>query len=200
VSAQKAPSAVCGVLAPPRPSDLLADVTTSGLAASFAPHIKAARDAGVRFRMGEVNSVSCGGAPGVSDTYASALWGAAFAMQMAAAGAAGVDFHGGALPGGGSPYAGFVHDLAGPPAGRPLYYGLRLASMATAAHGRLLPVTVAGAAPLRAFATLGDDGAVRVLVMNSTAATVRDVKVEDPVTRDGPARLVRLRAAALGAT
>ena len=200
VSAHKYPYSVCGGLPPPRPSDLLADLTTTGLATIFAPHIKVARDAGVRFRMGEVNSVSCGGAPGVSDTYASALWGAAFALQMAAAGADGVDFHGGALPGDTSHYAAFVHDPAGRPVVRPLYYGMRLVSMATAARGRLLPVTVAGATPLRAFATLGDDGAVRVLVMNPTATTVRDVWVEDPVAGDGTATLVRLRAATLGAT
>jgi hypothetical protein len=200
VSAHKYPYSVCEGLPPPRPSDLLADLTTAGLATRFAPHIKAARDAGVRFRMGEVNSVSCGGAPGVSDTYAAALWGATFAMQMAAAGADGVDFHGGALPGETSHYAAFVHDLAGRPVVRPLYYGMRLASMATAARGRLLPVTIAGPAPLRAFATLGDDGAVRVLVMNLTAATVRDVRLEDPGPRDGTATLVRLRAATLGAT
>jgi hypothetical protein len=200
VSAHKYPYTVCEGLPPPRPSDLLADLTTKGLAASFAPHIKVAREAGVRFRMGEVNSVSCGGAPGVSDTYASALWGAAFAMQMASAGADGVDFHGGALPGVDSHYAAFVYDRAGRPTVRPLYYGMRLASMATAARGRLLPVTVAGAVPLRAFATLGDDGAVRVLLMNPSAAAVRDVKVKGVVAGDGAATLVRLRAATLGAT
>jgi hypothetical protein len=200
VSAHKYPYSVCDGLPPPQPSDLLADLATTGLAASFAPHIKVARDAGVRFRMGEVNSVSCGGAPGVSDTYASALWGAAFAMQMAAAGADGVDFHGGALPGVDSHYAAFVHDQAGRPVVRPLYYGMRLASMATAARGRLLPVTIAGPTGLRAFATLGGDGAVRVLVMNPTSATVSDVKVQDPVARGGNATLVRLHAGSLGAT
>jgi hypothetical protein len=199
VSAHRYPYSVCGGLPPPRPSDLLAEVTTTGLATSLAPHIKVARDAGVRFRMGEVNTVSCGGAPGVSDTYASALWGTAFAMQMAAAGADGVDFHGGAPPGEVSHYAAFLHDSAGRPLVRPLYYGMRVVSMATAAHGRLLPVTVAGATPLRAFATLGDDGAVRVLVMNPTAASVPDMRVEDLATRDGTASLVRLRAATLGA-
>jgi hypothetical protein len=200
VAAHKYPYSVCGGLPPPRPSDLLTDLTTTGLATSFAPHIKIARDAGIGFRMGEVNTVSCGGAPGVSDTYASALWAAAFAMQMAAVGADGVDFHGGALPGGASPYAAFVYDPEGRLVVRPLYYGMRLASMATAARGRLLPVTVVGATPLRAFATLGEDGAVRVLLMNTTGVTVRGVKVSDPVAHDGAATLVRLHAATLGAT
>jgi hypothetical protein len=198
VSAHKYPYSVCDGLPAPRPSDLLADLTTTGLATSFAPHIAAARAAGVRFRMGEVNTVSCGGAPGVSDSFASALWGATFALQMAVAGADGVDFHGGALPGGPSHYAAFVYDAAGRPVVRPLYYGLRLASLATAARGRLLPVRVTGAA-LRAFATRGDDGAVRVLVTNPTATAWRAVKVEGPVT-DGTPTLVRLRAPSLGAT
>jgi hypothetical protein len=200
VSAHKYPFTVCGGLPPPRPSDLLGDLATTGLATGLAPHIKAARDAGVRFRMSEVNTVSCGGAPGVSDTYAAALWAAAFAMQMAAAGADGVDFHCGELTAGVSHYAAFLYDVAGHPLVRPLYYGMRLASLATAAHGRLLPVTIAGAAPLRAFATLGDDGALRVLVMNPTATAVSGLKVAAHVDRDGTATLVRLRAANLGAT
>jgi hypothetical protein len=200
VSAHKYPYTVCGGLPPPRPSDLLVDLATTGLATSFAPHIKAARDAGVQFRMSEVNTVSCGGAAGVSDTYAAALWAADFALQMAAAGADGVDFHCGGLAGGGSHYAAFVYDVSGRPLVRPLYYGMRLASMATAARGRLLAVTVAGAAQLRAFATLGDDGALRVLIMNPTAAPVSDLKVAAHAARDGTATLVRLRAATLGAT
>ncbi|KAF3934227.1 hypothetical protein ABW20_dc0109203 [Dactylellina cionopaga] len=40
----------------------------------FPPEISAAQRDGAQFVFGEVNTVSCGGAPGISDTFGSALW------------------------------------------------------------------------------------------------------------------------------
>src|SRR5207244_9251902 len=48
---------------------------------------------GLPVRMGETNSVSCGGQAGVSDVYAASLWGLDYMMLMASNGAAGVNFH-----------------------------------------------------------------------------------------------------------
>eukprot|EP01048_Picozoa_sp_COSAG05_P007598 COSAG05_NODE_540_length_8845_cov_13.872742_4_plen_223_part_00 len=44
---------------------------------------------------GETNSISCGGAPGVSDTYASTLWVLDYLAEMSKAGVVGANFHGG---------------------------------------------------------------------------------------------------------
>jgi hypothetical protein len=194
VSTHIYPFTVCDNLPPPAPENLLIDRATSGIGETYAPFAQAAHAMGVSYRMGELNSVSCSGAPGVSDTYASALWAADVAMQLAAVEADGVNFHGGAPPGANSHYAAFVFDAAGKPMVRPLYYGLRLVSLATAARGRLLPVT-AGDPEVHAFATLGEDGAARVLVINRGDA--RDVLLTAGRTA---ATLVRLHAASLAAT
>lgn len=65
------------------------------LAHDFEIAQAATRTAGIPFRMTEGNSCWNGGQPGVSDTLASALWAADVMMQFAAAGSAGVNFHGG---------------------------------------------------------------------------------------------------------
>jgi hypothetical protein len=83
----------------------------------------ASRESGRPYRMTETNSCYHGGKPGVSDTFASALWGGDYWLQLAAAGFVGINFHGGGegyytpIAGGGS--VGFV--------ARPLYYGMLLA-------------------------------------------------------------------------
>ena len=100
-------------------------------------------------RMTEINSCFWGGKPGVSDVFASALWGGDRMLHLAAAGYCGVNFHGGAskslstaLGGGPLAHASSTQDridqVSGsytPIAGssevgfraRPLYYGMLLA-------------------------------------------------------------------------
>ena len=57
-------------------------------------HQNAAHAAGLPFRLGECNSASGGGTDGVSNVFASALWGADFLFDMASRGVAGINFHG----------------------------------------------------------------------------------------------------------
>jgi hypothetical protein len=45
-------------------------------------------------RIGETNNVACSGQPGVSDTYASALWALDYLVRAVYAGVSGVNFHG----------------------------------------------------------------------------------------------------------
>ena len=84
---------------------------------------EASRTASIPFRMTEGNSCWNGGQPGVSDTLACALWAADVMMQFAAAGSAGVNFHGGGngyyTPVAGSLAAGFQK--------RPEFFGMELA-------------------------------------------------------------------------
>lgn len=80
---------------------------------------------GLPFRMAEGNSCWDGGKPGVSDTHASALWGADMMLRFAERGWIGVNWHGGGnghySPIVGSPSTGFTR--------RPLYHGSRFAQM-----------------------------------------------------------------------
>ena len=77
--------------------NLLADRSSSGLAAGVAPYVAAAHARGVQFRLDELNSVSCSGKRGVSDTFASALWMLDTLFNMASVGVDGVNIH--SLPG-----------------------------------------------------------------------------------------------------
>ncbi len=52
-----------------------------------------ARAHGLALRMDETNNISCEGQPGVSDTFASALWALDYAARAAGAGVAGLNFH-----------------------------------------------------------------------------------------------------------
>lgn len=75
------------------------------------------------YRMSEGNSCWDGGKPGVSDTFASALWCAGYMLECAARGWTGVNLHGGGngyyTPIAGTPSTGFMK--------RPEYYGMKFA-------------------------------------------------------------------------
>ncbi len=85
--------------------------------------LDSSRAADLPFRMTEGNSCYNGGKPGVSDTFASALWAGDFCLQMASLGCVGVNLHGGAN-GYYSPIVGSIEDGF---SARPEYYGLMLA-------------------------------------------------------------------------
>ena len=120
----------------------------------------------VPFRLTETNSVYGGGKAGVSDTFASALWGIDLMYRMAWAGAAGINFHGGRY-GWYTPIAGIR--TAGY-AARPLYYGMLM--FAEAGTGQLVLATLGNgaAAPLfSAYALKNSDGSVKVVLINKHA-------------------------------
>jgi hypothetical protein len=108
----------------------------------------AARNALV-YRMTEGNSCYRGGKPGMSDAYASALWGGDYMLALAAAGCVGVNLHGGSrrvlraalgnhMPGervakpGSDTTGGYYTPIAGERGqgfkARPLFYGMLLAN------------------------------------------------------------------------
>jgi len=74
--------------------------------ALLSPHVRGLETVSVRrfmavahasaipFRLDETNTVSCGGARGISDTFASALWATDYIARAMAAGMAGVNLHG----------------------------------------------------------------------------------------------------------
>ena len=78
---------------------------------------------GTPFRMDEGNSCFGGGRPGVSDTYASALWVADFMLRAASAGLAGVNLHGG----GSGFYTPIESSDKSPVVPRPMYFGMQFA-------------------------------------------------------------------------
>jgi hypothetical protein len=151
--------------------------------------IRATHEAGpnLPFRLTETNSVYGGGKPGVSNTFASALWGVDLMYRMAWAGAVGVNFHGGRY-GWYSPIAG-TRDAGY--AARPLYYGVLM--FAEAGPGQLVPITLGNAtsAPLfNAYALKAIDGSLKLILVNKHA----DLDVSIIVAAKSGAHVQRLLA------
>jgi hypothetical protein len=150
----------------------------------------ARRDTGLRFRMAETNSCYQGGKPGVSDTFASALWAADLMYELAAAGAIGVNFHGGGY-GWYTPVAG---TRANGFAARPIYYGMLL--FAVAGARRLVATEMDGTGAtdgsVSAYGLISDDDELKVVILNRS----RDADVILTVSAPGAKKASVLRLVA----
>jgi hypothetical protein len=123
--------------------------------------VEAGRQANLPYRMSEGNSCYNGGKAGVSDSFASALWGADFMLLLAQMGVAGINFHGGGQ--------GFYTPIAGggsaPLEARPLYYGMLF--YREFASGSLIPCRLdAGGVNATAYACSNVRGRLALAVIN----------------------------------
>lgn len=170
------------------------------------------------FRLSEANSYYSGGRDGVSNVFASALWGADFMLALAQRGVAGINFHGGTLEsveaslGHGVDAATTVADLSARRdavtsrysaiAGdvelgfqpRPLYYGMLLAQQFAGAQMVSGDLRAAGV-NLAAYAAVRD-GTVQLALINKDAA--QDVSIAIGGLKGfGAGQLMRLSAPSL---
>ncbi len=134
---------------------------------------------GLPIRIDEMNSVTCGGKHGVSDVFASALWALNALFEAAGYGIDGVNIH--TFPGTANQLFSFT-DQAGAWTGRvsPEYYGLLMFTEAMPPGARLLRIYEPATDPLRSWATLADDGTLRVVLINDSLTNSRTVLVEPP--------------------
>jgi hypothetical protein len=175
---------------------LLSPATASAQLSSVTPNLNAAKAQGLPFRIDETNSAFGGGVEGVSDTYASALWAFDYTMQMAKAGAGGVNLHGG-LGVCGAPLfngrfqrytpicaANTADEQAKIYKAMPEFYGIYLTSRM--GPGAFLPVTLSTNRNVTAYAVRGDDGMTRLAVIQKDATTTEAVHLD--ITVGGPNR------------
>ncbi len=127
-----------------------------------------ARQVGLPMQIDELNSVSCSGKRGISDTFASALWGLDELFGMARERVAGINIH--TFPGAAyAPFA-FAHTGEGWSASvTPMYYGLLAFAAAAPPGARLLPVSVQSGPNLSAWATRTRNRRLRVVLINKGA-------------------------------
>jgi hypothetical protein len=189
-----------------------------GCIEDFERLVAVADAAGLPLRLTEANSYYFGGRDGVSNVFASALWGADFMLSLAELGVAAIHFHGGTLASVeaslgreanatasasdlaarrdavSSRYSAIAGDVALGFQPRPLFHGIALAQRFAGAHmvpGRL----DTGGANLGAYAAQRD-GALRVALINKD--TLRDAQVAlSGLAGYGKASVMRLRAPAL---
>ncbi|MGI8711978.1 MAG: glycosyl hydrolase family protein [Solirubrobacteraceae bacterium] len=183
----------------PTISNLLSPLASSGLATSLRSAVAVATARGVPFRADELNSVSCGGAHGVSDTFASALWILDTLFNMDRVGVDGVNIHTFQS----ATYEPFAFSRSGGQwraQVKPMYYGLLMFARAAPPGSRLLPTSFSGGANmLRSWATRGLDGQIRIVLINDSRQNAVTVAVRAP----GSARAAivqRLRAPGIRAT
>jgi uncharacterized protein (TIGR03437 family) len=147
----------------------------------------------IPWRMAETNSCYNGGEKGVSDVFASALWGVDYMFTLAGRNAAGVNFHGG----GTGTYTPIAVTSTQATA-RPLYYALLL--FRAAARGRVVPLNVsANGVNLTAYGALDDDGTLRLTAINKDMTQDAAVSIA-PGAGYTTALAIRLAAPAVDST
>jgi hypothetical protein len=196
------PLSSCGYR--PTVSELLSPNVRRAESNMLGKAVGIARAHGLALRMDETNNVSCEGQPGVSNTFASALWALDYAARAADAGVVGLNFHDlidkteaySALfaPTPAALGAGALHAA-------PEWYALLAARGLVG--GRPLPAAVAGAAPgeLSASAVRGPDGQLRLVLVDYDPPGSTPLAVRLRVPRSlGGGSVLRLTAPAPTAT
>ena len=137
----------------------------------------ASQSTGIPFRLGECNSYSSGGATGVSNSYASALWAIDFLFNCAQGGAAGVNLHGGNS----SCYTPIVDNKGVVVEARPEFYGLTMFTLA--GQGTLCATSFsAGGTNATAYAVKNSNGDLSLVIVNKDATQNLQLTVSMPQT------------------
>ena len=174
---------------------LLAGRPYTALMARMEELVAVATAQGADVRVDELNTAICGGLLGVSDTFASAIWGTDVLFGLAQAGVRRAHFHTWT----GARYAP-VEFGSRPARVRPLFYAMLLFNRATPDGSRLLPVGPnPPGARLKTWATVDGAGTRRVVVINKDPKGARKVILR--VAGAGRvARVERLQARSLRST
>jgi hypothetical protein len=173
----------------PTVARLLSRHATSVFATYIASAVAAAHGAGLKFRLTEFNSVTCGGKNRVSDTFATALWAPDALFTAMRAGADGANLHvrSNAVN---APFA--IYRRAGLIA-RPLLYGLLLFNRTLGPQARLVRLHLAAprSVNLSAWAVRVRGDILHVLLIDKSNRAVR-VRMHLPAA--APATVQRLLA------
>jgi hypothetical protein len=181
----------------PTVAHLLSPAATTGLADPFAPYAALAHAHHIPLRIDEINTDSCGSAPGVSNAFVSALWALDTLFELARVGVDGVNIH--TYPS--ATYQLFTFARAGrrwSASVAPEYYGLEMFAQAAPRGSRLITTTTTNGHGLIVWATRGADHRTRVVLINENGNRL-PVALSAPGARR-PATLERLRAPQLTST
>ncbi|MBO0768859.1 MAG: hypothetical protein J2O48_09275 [Solirubrobacterales bacterium] len=171
VTAHRYPLSACS--SPSQPGyptipGLLSSAAQEGIATPLAPYAQQMHQAGVSFRLDELNSASCQGKAGVSDTFASSLWMLDTLFDMASVGVDGINVH--TLPG--SHYAPFSFTNTGKGwtgTVNPAYYGMLAFAQADPPGSDLLSsddTSTDNGGDVHSFTSRAPDGTLRTTLIN----------------------------------
>jgi hypothetical protein len=184
----------------PTIADLLSPHSIAVEVATFDRIAAAAHAHGLGYAVNEANNYCLGGMPGVSDVFASALWGADFLFTALEQGAARVNLEG--VPndaqGNWPPHLNYYSPINRDGSVAPLYYAMLLFH-AAAAGGKVVSVSLTtGGANVSAHGVLGGDGRLRVILINKELARPATIGITTTVPYH-TADALWLQAPSLGA-
>jgi hypothetical protein len=179
--------------------ELLSPATINSASRTLSAIVRTGASYGLPVTVNETSSYVGFGQSGVSDAFASALWGADYLFTGLTVGVQGMYFHG--VPNNasgnnlGQPEYFSPLKPDGTPA--PLYYGMLLFHYATEDGGSVVPLTLTSDENVSAHAILGTDKALRVVIINKSSTAV-SATVSVPNYSAGT--LLSLRAPTLSST
>jgi hypothetical protein len=173
--------------------DLVSRATAARVSKALSSALAIARSSDLPLHLGETNSASCLGQPGVSDTFGSALWAIDYTLSAAQLGLAGMDLQD--EPQSCATYslvcfAGGADEAARRLTVQPIYYGALLASRMTG--GRFLPLSLSDETHnLTAYAVRLRNGTIQIVIDNLDRSFRGNiiVRVRTPARRAGAQRL-----------
>jgi hypothetical protein len=191
ISVHEYPYSACafpGTSSYPTIKRILSQRASAGLAASVWPSALLARRAGLPLRVTEFNSVTCGGLPGVSNTFATALWAPDAGFELLRIGARSIELHAREYTVN-DPFTFNSHGVEV----HPLLYGLIMFVRTLSPHAQLLhsQLRLSGGANLKAWAVRSAHGSLNVLVIDKGP---RDARVTMNLPAEGVATVQRLLA------
>ena len=161
---------------------VLSESATAGMARTAEGAVRSARRAGLPVRLTEINSVTCGGRKGVSNTFATALWApdALFELLKAGVSSAAVHVRADAIN---MAFSLSSHGLVA----YPLLYGLALFSRTLGPNPQLLPLRLKAQPSLRlkAWAVRVSGNTLHVLLIDKSTHPARvslQISATGPVT------------------
>ena len=164
-----------------------------GLMAGVPLAVTQAHAAHAAFQIDELNSSFCDGVPGVSNTFASALWLLDTLFEMRSDGVDGVNLH--TFPGAASALFDFAKvNGVWSAAVHPEFYGALMFDRAAPAGSRLLKMTATTIGSVRAWATTSATKGVHVLLINDSLTRRATVHVTVPLATRSPATVTTLIA------
>jgi len=169
---------------------VLSENASAGMARSIGGAARSARRAGLPVRLTEINSVTCGGRKGVSNTFATALWApdALFELLRAGASSAAVHVRANAIN------MAFSLTRRGLVA-NPLLYGLALFSRTLGPSPHLIPLklTTKPSLRLKAWAVRVGGNTLHILLIDKSTHAAR-VSLQIPSTAPGSVQRLLARS------
>jgi hypothetical protein len=168
------PLSACEGLSSITIAHLLSDNIATAYYRRYEPLVAAAAAYRVPVRAGEMNSVSCSGVLGVSNTLASGLWLIDSLFELVQAGGSGMNLHTGSTTSGVAdlPYNAFYVNGTSVQV-RPIYYGMLFFAQAIQDNAQPIPVTFTpnGTQNIKVWGTLDSKNVARIVIIEKDMDT-----------------------------